>query len=155
MDTLKVYYSEEIRQWIHHNNRALSPYDISELFGKAYLKVQTGEISANGFRVMGLYPLYSLMLILLQPGRKQIKQEFVRLTQTAKDNLPTQMHLCNLLLFPHLPLRVQPPLKSHLAVQDRHLCTLPFECRTMNLHLRILTPQTVLFHLSIFGQCPA
>ena len=35
MGPLKVYYSEEIREWLRHNERALSAFDVMELFGKA------------------------------------------------------------------------------------------------------------------------
>lgn len=49
MGPLKVYYSEEIRTWIRNNGIALSPYAIVELFGRAYIEVQTSEITAEAF----------------------------------------------------------------------------------------------------------
>ncbi|CAG5055595.1 unnamed protein product [Parnassius apollo] len=57
MGPLKSYYSEEIRQWLLTYQRPLSPFDVVEIFGKAYIKIQNAELAINGFKTTGIYPL--------------------------------------------------------------------------------------------------
>ena len=50
MGVLKHYYSEEVRRFLGANGRSVTHCDISDLFGRIYLKAQMGETAVNGLR---------------------------------------------------------------------------------------------------------
>lgn len=57
MAALKTFYNEEVRIFLRTEKRAVTHYDVCELFGRAYMKVQTAERSIKGFSSTGIYPM--------------------------------------------------------------------------------------------------
>jgi hypothetical protein len=57
MAPLKHYYREETTRWQLQNKRAVTYYEVSELFVNAYLEVETGRIATSGFKVTGWHQL--------------------------------------------------------------------------------------------------
>lgn len=56
MEPLKTHYTEHIRKFMLDKDRPLGSYDITELFGNAYLQCTTRTIALDGFRVTGILP---------------------------------------------------------------------------------------------------
>jgi hypothetical protein len=83
MAQLKHYYGEEIRRWQLHNKRAVTHYEVSELFGNAYLEVQTAKIATSDFRATGLYPV-----------NRDIFEDF-DLYAATESTTPVQEHCCH------------------------------------------------------------
>lgn len=55
---LKTYYSQNIDQWMRaHPGRAVTMYQVSQLFGSAYAKAASVSTAINGFRKSGLFPV--------------------------------------------------------------------------------------------------
>ena len=57
MGPLKTFSCQKIEKWLRSNpGRAVTVYQIGELFGNEYKRAATGKIAANGFRATGLFP---------------------------------------------------------------------------------------------------
>ncbi|CAH1966959.1 unnamed protein product [Acanthoscelides obtectus] len=57
MGALKAHYNEEVRVFKRTYKRPITQYDITEIFGRAYLKIQCGSNAVKGFETTGLYPV--------------------------------------------------------------------------------------------------
>ena len=57
MKPLSTYYDQEPEKWLRNNpGRIVTTFQITELFGYAYVKAATSQIAANGFRKTGIFP---------------------------------------------------------------------------------------------------
>ncbi|CAH1988413.1 unnamed protein product [Acanthoscelides obtectus] len=79
MGALKTFYNEVVRIFMRTEKRAVTHFDICQLFGSSYLKVQSGERAVKGFSATGIYPL-----------RRNIftEEEFAAEMQKENQNLP-------------------------------------------------------------------
>ncbi|KAL1446005.1 hypothetical protein WDU94_012268 [Cyamophila willieti] len=58
MAPLSIYYEQEVRSWlVNHPGRAVSIYEVAELFSKAFSKAATIDNAVNGFLKTGLHPV--------------------------------------------------------------------------------------------------
>ncbi|CAH1956067.1 unnamed protein product [Acanthoscelides obtectus] len=56
MGALKTFYNEEVWLFMRAHNRAVTHFDMGEIFGRAYTKIQTAERSIKRFSTTGIYP---------------------------------------------------------------------------------------------------
>ena len=57
MKPLSLYYDEAVRIWLRgHPGRVVTIYQISALFGTAYLRTATARTAVNGFSTTGIAP---------------------------------------------------------------------------------------------------
>ena len=87
MKPLSTYYDQELEKWLRNNpGRIVTTFQITELFGHAYVKAATSQTAANGFRKTGTFPtniyiyIYSCHTNLLQ----LIQQTFQLTIQNRK-----------------------------------------------------------------------
>lgn len=60
MKPLSIYYDQAATAWLRSNpGRVISMFQISEIFGKAFIKAATMSTAINGFRKCGIWPFNS------------------------------------------------------------------------------------------------
>jgi hypothetical protein len=58
MKLLSTYYADSMKSWLRsHPGRVVTQYQITGLFGKAFLKAASMETAVNGFRKTGIWPV--------------------------------------------------------------------------------------------------
>lgn len=56
MRARNTFYNKEIRIFLRTNRRTIAYLEVSELFVKPYVKIQSAERAIKGFATTGVYP---------------------------------------------------------------------------------------------------